>query len=86
MLRGGRIRKLPFTVDMVARDIIYLRARGSFGRPSNSTRPEVSCILAKHVLFQYRTGLDEMRLVSVADLRQLRIPYERITVYKITVP
>jgi len=44
------------------------------------------CILAKHVLFQYRTGLDEMRLVSAADLRRLRIPYERITVYKITVP
>ena len=44
------------------------------------------CILAKHVLFQYRTGLDEMRLVSGADLRRLRIPYERVTVYKITVP
>ena len=43
------------------------------------------CILAKHVLFQYRTGLDEMRLVSGADLRRLRIPYERITVHKITV-
>ena len=27
-----------------------------------------------------------MRLVSGADLRRLRIPYERITVYKITVP
>ena len=34
----------------------------------------------------YRTGLDEMRLVSRADLRRLWIPYERITVYKITVP
>ena len=44
------------------------------------------CILAKHVLVQYRTGLDEMRLVSGADLRRLRIPYERITVYKITGP
>jgi hypothetical protein len=27
-----------------------------------------------------------MSLVSGADLRRLRIPYERITVYKITVP
>jgi len=44
------------------------------------------CVLAKHVLFQYRTGVDEMHLVSGADMHRLRIPYERITVYKITVP
>ena len=44
------------------------------------------CILAKHVVFRYRTEEDEMRLVSGAELRRLRIPYSRILVYKITVP
>ena len=44
------------------------------------------CILAQHVVFQYRTGVGEKQLVSGADLRRLRIPYDRITVYKITVP
>ena len=44
------------------------------------------CILARHVVFQYCTGVGERQLVSGADLRRLRIPYERITVYKITVP
>ena len=46
------------------------------------------CILAKHVVFQYRTGVGvgEMRFVNGSALGRLRIPYERITVYKITVP
>jgi hypothetical protein len=44
------------------------------------------CIRAKHVVFQYRTGAAELGMVSGADLYRLRIPYERITVYKITVP
>ena len=44
------------------------------------------CILAKHVVLQYCTVVGERQLVSGADLRRLRIPYERITVYKITVP
>ena len=46
------------------------------------------CILGKHVVFQYHTGVGvgEMRFVSGAELGRLRIPYERITVYKITVP
>ena len=46
------------------------------------------CILAKHVVFQYRTGVGvgKMRFVNGSELGRLRIPYERITVYKITVP
>ena len=46
------------------------------------------CILAKHVVFQYRTGVGvgEMRFVNGSELGRLRIPYERIAVYKITVP
>ena len=39
------------------------------------------CILAKYVVFLYRTGFGGRQLVSGADLRRLRI-----TVYKITVP
>ena len=38
------------------------------------------------VLGDSRSSLVEMWLVSGADLRRLRIPYERITVYKISVP
>ena len=56
-------------------------------RPSTSTRPEVSYlanVYSRNMLDEMR--LDEMRLVSGADLRRLRIPYERITVYKITGP
>ena len=44
------------------------------------------CILAKHVVFQYRTVEGEMRLVSGAELRLLRIPFSMIRVYKMTVP
>jgi hypothetical protein len=38
------------------------------------------------VLGDSRSSLVEMRLVSGADHRRLRIPYERIMVYKITIP
>ena len=46
------------------------------------------CILAKHVVFQYRTGVrvGEMRFVNGSELGRLRIPYGWIAVYKITVP
>jgi hypothetical protein len=63
----------------------HLLRASEYLNPSGS-RLSRHCILAKHVVFQYRTMKGEMGLVSGAELRLLRIPYSMIRVYKITVP
>jgi len=48
-------------------------------RASEYLNPSGShCILAKHLVFQYRTVEGAARLVSGAELRFLRIPYSMI--------
>ena len=66
---------------------MWLLPSASCFRPSGSKLSR-HCILARHVVIQYRTGVGvgEMRFVNSSELGRLRIQYERITMYKITVP
>ena len=84
MLSSSTVLGDPWVIDSSRWHFVVVSAT-YFGPPSTSTRLGVGCKLAKHV-FQYRTEKDEMRLMSGAELRRLRIPYSRILVYKITVP
>jgi hypothetical protein len=58
---GDRLIALAFRYGFC-----HLLRASEYLNPSGSKLSR-HCILAKHVLFQYRTGLDEMRLVSGAD-------------------
>ena len=78
--RGDRLLALAFRCGFC-----HLLRASEFLNPSGSKLSR-HCIRAKHVVFQYRIGAAEVGMVSGADLNRLRIPYERITVYKITVP
>ena len=77
---GDRLIALAFRCGFC-----HLLRASEYLNPSGS-RLSRHCILAKHVVFQYRAEEGEMRLVSGAELRELRISYSRILVYKITVP
>ena len=77
---GDRLNALAFRCGFC-----HLLRASEYLNPSGSKLSR-HCIRAKHVVFQYRTGATELGMVSGADLDRLRIPYDRITVYKITVP